>query len=635
MIAPHQVRKDTQPAPRRRPFASALVFTTLAACTAATPAPATAPASLTAKPPSPPKPKGPTLDEARAFVERVENDYRTYAEYAARIYWVRANFITYDTNWLVQKVAEESTRKQVRYANEAKRFNALDLATAPNLARKMNAIKSGLTLPAPEKGDGASELAAITTRLASTYSTGKVEIRGKTLPLDEIGVLMGTVKSPTRLQDMWTKWREVAAPMKADYARMVEIANQGAQELGFKDLRELWLSKYDMPAEAMAAEVDRLWGQVKPLYDELHCYVRGKLNKKYGSKVVPLDQPIRADLLGNMWAQSWGNVYADVAPRGSRIGYDLTRILKRKRFTPVKIVKTGDAFFQSLGIEPLPETFWERSLIDKPKDRNVVCHASAWDLDNQDDIRIKMCTKVNAEDFETVHHEIGHNIYQRAYKAQSPLYQDGAHDGFHEAIGDFIALSVTPDYLVRIGLLRKRQIPPASADIGLLMNRALDKIAFLPFGLLMDKWRWDVFSGQVSPAEYNKAWWALREKYQGVRPPAERPADAFDPGAKYHIPNNTPYLRYFLSYILQFQFHKAACEMAGWKGPLHRCSIYGNKEIGQKFLAMMEKGASQPWPDTLELFTGTRTMDGSAIVEYFEPLVGYLKQQNKGQTCGW
>ena len=590
---------------------------------------------MSAKPVAPPPPKGPTVDDARAFIEKVESDYRAFGEYAARVYWVRANFITYDTNWLVQRVAEESTRKQVKFANEAKKFNDLDLSAEPGIARKINAIKTGLTLPAPEKGDGASELAAITTRLASTYSTGKAQIGKKQLPLDELGVMMATVKSPAQLQQMWTKWREVSAPMKADYARMVEIANQGARELGFKDLRELWLSKYDMPAEAMAAEVDRLWGQVKPLYDELHCYVRGKLNKKYGRKVVPLDKPIRADLLGNMWAQSWGNVYANVAPRGSRVGYDLTTILKRKRFSPLKIVKTGDAFFQSLGIEPLPKTFYERSLIDKPKDRNVVCHASAWDLDSQDDIRIKMCTKVNAEDFETVHHEIGHNIYQRAYKALSPLYQDGAHDGFHEAIGDFIALSVTPDYLVKLGLLRKSQIPPASADIGLLMRRALDKIAFLPFGLLMDKWRWQVFSGEVAPADFNSAWWALREKYQGVRPPAPRPADAFDPGAKYHIPNNTPYLRYFLSYILQFQFHKAACEMAGWEGPLHRCSIYGNKEVGRKFLAMMEKGASQPWPETLELFTGTRTMDGSAIVEYFEPLVGYLKTQNKGQTCGW
>ena len=605
----------------------------LVACATA-PQPA-AVAKAVSKPAPAPAPKGPSIDDADAFVKKVETEYKKFSEFAARTYWVRANFITYDTNWLVQRVAAESTRKAVGYANEAKAFNGLDLKSRPDLDRKIGMIKKGITLPAPEKGDGANELAEITTRLASAYSTGKVEMKGKQVALDELEVLMGTVKRPSQLEQMWTDWRKVGPPMKKDYVRMVEIANDGARELGFKDVSELWLSKYDMPAAEMAAEVDRLWGQVKPLYDELHCYVRARLNRKYGSKAVPLDQPIRADLLGNMWAQQWSSVYADVAPRGSRIGYDLTRILKRKRYTPTKIVETGDKFFQSLGMPALPDTFWKRSLITKPKDREVVCHASAWNLDDQEDIRIKMCTKVNADDFETVHHELGHNIYQRAYKEQSPIYQTGAHDGFHEAIGDFIALSVTPDYLVKIGLLRKSQIPPASADIGLLMNRALDKIAFLPFGLLMDKWRWDVFSGKTKPEQYNDAWWALRKKYQGVRPPADRPADAFDPGGKYHIPNNVPYLRYFLSFIMQFQFHKAACEMAGWEGPLHRCSIYGNETVGKKFLAMMEKGASQPWPDTLELFTGTRKMDGSAIIEYFDPLIAYLKAQNKGKKCGW
>jgi len=390
-----------------------------------------------------------------------------------------------------------------------------------------------------------------------------------------------------------------------------------------------------MPPEEMEAEVDRLWGQVEPLYEELHCYARNRLNAQYGDDIQPKTGPIRADLLGNMWAQDWSGIYEVVKTDTPGPSYNLTTRLVEKGYDPLKMVKTGEDFFTSLGLAPLPATFWERSMITRPADREVVCHASAWDLDNKEDVRIKMCTEVNEEDFDTVHHELGHNFYQRSYKDQDFLYKDGAHDGFHEAIGDFIGLSITPEYLKQIGLIDESEMPPADADTALLLNVALKKVAFLPFALTVDGWRWDVLSGKTAPEDYNEAWWAKRLELQGIVPPGERPAEAFDPGAKYHIPGNTPYLRYFLSYVMQFQFHKAACEQAGWEGPLHRCSIYNNKEVGERFNAMMEMGASKPWPDALESFTGTREMDGSAIVEYFDPLMVYLKEQNAGQSCGW
>ncbi|MGI9363437.1 MAG: M2 family metallopeptidase, partial [Parasphingorhabdus sp.] len=338
----------------------------------------------------------------------------------------------------------------------------------------------------------------------------------------------------------------------------------------------------------------------------------------------------------NMWAQEWGNIYDIVAPAGSGdIGFDTTQLLTSKNYDATKMVKAGEGFFSSLGFEPLPDTFWKRSLFTKPADREVVCHASAWDIDNVDDIRIKMCIKVNGDDFVTIHHELGHNYYQRAYNEQSYLHLDGANDGFHEAIGDMVALSITPEYLVQVGLLDASKVPSEDKDIGLLLRQAMDKVAFLPFGLLVDKWRWQVFSGDIQPAEYTKAWHDLKLEYQGITPPVERPADAFDPGAKYHIPGNTPYSRYFLARILQFQFYKAACETAGWTGPLHRCSFYGNKEVGAKLNKMLEMGASKPWPDALEAFTGTREMDGSAMISYFEPLMDWLKEENKGKSCGW
>ncbi|MBA3940359.1 MAG: peptidyl-dipeptidase, partial [Sphingopyxis sp.] len=437
--------------------------------------------------------------------------------------------------------------------------------------------------------------------------------------------------------EMWTSWHDkVGAPMKDDYAKLVGIANAGAKELGFADTGAMWRSGYDMPPEEFAKVTEKIWSDMKPLYVALHTYVRWKLNEKYGDAVQAKTGPIRADLLGNMWAQEWGNIYPLVAPAGSGdLGYDVGELLQAKGQGPLDMVKAGENFYSSLGMAPLPDTFWKRSLFTKPADREVICHASAWDIDNKDDIRIKMCIKVNADDFTTIHHELGHNYYQRAYNKQPFLYLNGANDGFHEAIGDFVALSITPQYLVDIGLLDQAKVPSADKDIGLLLRQAMDKVAFLPFGLLIDRWRWGVFDGSIQPADYNKAWTDLRTQYQGIVPPGARPADAFDAGAKYHIPGNTPYTRYFLARVLQFQFYEAACKQAGWKGPLHRCSFYGNKAVGAKLNAMLEMGASKPWPDALQAFTGNREMSGKALVDYFAPLKKWLDQQNKGKPSGW
>lgn len=579
-----------------------------------------------------------TADDAAAFIAEVEQFSREFGEYSARVAWVQATNITFDTNWLATKADTESTEMGVKFANRAKDFNDVDLP--PEMRRKIDMIKLGVNLPAPTRPGAAGELAEISTRMGSTYATGKIELDGQMVARNDLEEMMGTVRDPELLEYIWTAWREVpVAPradggnMKSDYAAMVALSNEGAQELGFADVGAMWRSRYDLPPAEFAQETDRLWNQVAPLYNQLQCHVRAELNEEYGDEVVPLDQPIRADLLGNMWAQSWGNIYDLVGPANADPGFDLTELLVENDYTARQIVETGEAFFSSLGFAPLPETFWERSQITKPLDREVVCHASAWNLDGQDDIRIKMCTKVNGDDFNTVHHELGHNYYQRAYKEQSPIFQTGANGGFHEAIGDMIALSITPEYLQSIGLLEST--PDASSDIGLLMGRALDKVTFLPFGLLMDKWRWQVFSGELTPETYNDGWWALRTAYQGIRPPNERSDAMFDPGSKYHIPANVSYTRYFIAAILQFQFHQAACEMAGWEGPLHRCSIYGSEEVGERFNAMLEMGASMPWPDALEAFTGSREMDGTAMVEYFAPLMSWLEEQNADRECGW
>ncbi len=578
----------------------------------------------------------PTAAEADAYVAAVEKEAADMSIPANQTAWVNATYITDDTDALAAKSGAELTEKAVQWAKGAARFNGL-AGVSGDTRRKLDILKNGVGLPAPTTPGAATELATLTTRMSSSYGKGKGTLDGKPINGSDIEAAMGETRDPAKLQEMWVSWNDnVGAPMRKDYTRVTAISNAGAKELGFGDVGAMWRSGYDMTPQQFESLTDQIWKEVEPLYLSLHTYVRWKLNEKYGDAVQAKTGPIRSDLLGNMWAQEWGNIYDIVAPKGAGdVGYDTGELLKAKGYDPLKMVKQGEAFYSSLGFAPLPETFWQRSQITKPADREVICHASAWDIDNADDIRIKMCTKVNGDDFVTIHHELGHNYYQRAYKDQPFLYKNGANDGFHEAIGDTVALSITPDYLVKIGLLNQAQVPAADKDIGLLLRQAMDKVAFLPFGLLVDKWRWDVFSGKIATGDYQKGWDALRLQYQGIEPPVARDESKFDAGAKYHIPATVPYTRYFLARVLQFQFYKAACDQSGWKGPLHRCSFFGNKAVGDKLNAMLAMGQSKPWPDALQVMTGSRQMSGKALVEYFAPLKTWLDQQNKGKPTGW
>lgn len=578
----------------------------------------------------------PTAAEAQAFLDRAQKEVTEFNLISQRVQWVNATLITDDTDALAAEYGARGTEMSVRYATEAARYQR-----APGLSaeqkRQLDMLRTAITLPAPATPGAANTLAELSTRLGSMYGKGKGTLNGKPISGSDIEAAMGENRNPAELKEMWVSWHDqVGAPMRGDYAKIVGIANQGARDLGFADTGTMWRSAYDMPPEEFAKLTDRLWADVKPLYVALHTYVRRKLNEKYGDAVQAKTGPIRADLLGNMWAQEWGNIYDLVAPPGAGdLGFDTGELLKAKGYDWKKMVQTGEGFYSSLGFAPLPDTFWTRSQFLKPQDREVLCHASAWNVDEKDDLRIKMCIKVNSDDFVTIHHELGHNYYQRAYKDLPQLYRNGANDGFHEAIGDFVALSITPEYLVQIGLLDRAQVPSADKDIGLLLRQAMDKVAFLPFGLLIDKWRWAVFDGSIPASGYQAGWDKLRRDYQGVVAPVARDETRFDPGAKYHIPGNVPYTRYFLARLLQFQFYKAACDQAGWKGPLHRCSFYGNKEVGARLNKMLEMGASKPWPDALQAFTGTREISGKPMMEYFAPLKKWLDQQNKGQPQGW
>jgi peptidyl-dipeptidase A len=571
-------------------------------------------------------------DEAEKFLADAEKRLLDLNIKAGRADWVKSTYITDDTEQLAAEANENLIAATTELAEQARKYENLDLS--PDAKRKLKLLKLSLTLPAPKDPAERSELTKIAASMEGEYGKGKYcpdGDKGKCLSLPDLEQIMTNSRDPEELKKAWVGWHQIAVPIRKEYVRFVELSNKGAKEMGFKDTGAMWRSKYDMEPDAFAAEMERLWQQVKPLYDSLYTYTRHKLSEKYGKEIVPEDKPIPAHLLGNMWAQTWGNVYPLLAPANSDRGYDLTQILKARNTESKQMVRYGEGFFTSLGFDPLPPTFWERSLFVKPADHDVVCHASAWDIDYEKDVRLKMCVQINEEDFSTVHHELGHNYYQMAYAGKPFLFRDGANDGFHEAIGDAIALSVTPPYLKQLGLIDK--VPDQSADIGFLLNRALDKVAFLPFGYLVDQWRWKVFSGEVGPNDYNKAWWELREKYQGVAAPVPRSEQDFDPGAKYHVPANTPYARYFLAAILQFQFHRALCREAGFTGPLYQCSIYGNKKAGEKLRAMLAMGQTEPWPAALKAMTGEDKMDATAIIDYFAPLKTWLDEQNRAGSA--
>lgn len=602
---------------------SAAIVTALSSCATGTSAPPVT-ASETVK----------ASESAAAFVERVNREMANQGRELGAAAFTYATYINPDTEFLNSKANERYLEHFSRAVEEAKAFE--HTAIDPTSARAIRLLKLGVSAPAPREPEKRAQLTALASKMEGMYGAAKYCPSGPQSCKDQIQLtqIMAQSRDYAELTEAWTGWHSTARPMRQDYAKFVELANEGARELGFEDLGAMWRSNYDMAPEEFEKEASRLWEQVKPLYSALHCYVRDELQDHYGEDKVKSGEPIPAQLLGNMWAQQWAEIYPLVEPYPGVSDLDVTAALKKQNYDPVRITQSAENFYVSLGFPKLPQTFWERSMLSQPKDRDVQCHASAWHMDAKEDVRIKQCIDASQEELMTVYHELGHVYYYLSYKDQPYLFQSGAHDGFHEAIGDTVNLSMTPSYMHQIGLLGPVKQSP-QATINQQMKIALDKIAFLPFGKLIDEWRWKVFSGEVAPAEYNAAWWKLREQYQGVAAPVARTEEDFDPGAKYHIPGNTPYTRYFLSFILQFQFHKALCEAAGYEGPLHECSVYGNEEAGRRFRDMLAMGQSQPWQQTLEKLTGTRSMDASAITEYFGPLLSWLQEQNQSKQCGW
>ena len=576
-------------------------------------------------------------NDLEIFLEQIEKDNLSEGPIVSSAYWIGSNFINHDSQNIVADYSKRYTLKSLENSRKASSFNNLE--TSDSNRRKLELLKSSFVMPPPLDENLASELSSISTKLEAMYGSGEYCYKdGSCFDLEAFEQIIDSSRNPDELLIAWNGWHEVGKPMKSMYMRMVEIGNKGSRDLGYSGLDDLWFSKYDMPADKFLEVTDSVWEEVKPLYEALHCHVRSQLNEYYGDEIVPPEGPLPVHLTGNMWGQSWSNIYDLVYPQASQTkSVDVTKIIKDRNINEIEMVEYAEDFFLSMGFEPLPDTFWERSLFTKPQDRSVVCHASAWNLDSvNNDLRIKMCIEKNEEDFITIHHELGHIFYYQAYNHLPTLFQGGANDGFHEAFGDLLTLSITPDYLKKIGFINDDEANLAKNDsIGLLMKQALEGVVVIPWALMLDKWRAGVFTGDIAENELNKAWWDMRESYQGIAPPDKRSEDYFDPGAKYHIPGNTPYTRYYLARIMQYQFHESLCNDMGFSGPLHECSIYGDKLAGEKIISTMAMGQSAPWQDAFEKLTGSRNISGDSVMNYYKPLKEWLDIQNNDRSCGW
>ena len=578
-----------------------------------------------------------TNQDLEEFLANIEFENKKDGPVIYSASWISSNFITYDSQKVIADYGTKYTLKSLERSRQAASFDRLN--TSKENRRMLNILKSSFVMPPPLDGMLASELSEITTSLEAMYGSGEHCFdNGECYDLEAFESIIDNSRDSRELLRAWEGWHEIGKPMKPMYMRMVEIGNQGSIDLGYEGLSDLWFSKYDMLADDFLDDTDRVWNDVKPLYDALHCHVRAKLNEHYGDEVISKTGPLPVHMLGNMWGQSWSNIYDLVyEEKSDSKNIDVTKIIDERSLSEIEMVEYAEDFFISIGFKPLPETFWERSLFVKPRDRSVVCHASAWNLDPaNNDLRIKMCIEKNEEDFITIHHELGHIFYYQAYNHIPTVFQAGANDGFHEAFGDLLTLSITPDYLVDIGFISKDDAEDAKRDpIALLMKQALDGVVIIPWALMLDKWRSGVFNGKIDEKNLNSSWWSLRKEYQGINSSYPRSENYFDPGAKYHIPGNTPYTRYYLASIMQYQFHEALCNLIDYDGYLHECSIYGNKEAGDKIISTMAMGQSLPWQDAFENLTGSRQLSGKSILNYYAPLKKWLDEENKNRTCGW
>lgn len=555
-------------------------------------------------------------------------------------------------NWnLYTDLTEENQQKSAESAanlglfiremkDEVASFDLSALSTETRMQLELILSFSGSGL----SGNKLGRLRLLGNQMTERYSTGKVckgDDSDDCLPFDpDLETLMATSRNCSVLYWAWYGWRESVANQQArdDFAEYVSLLNEGSRTQGWADTGDKWRQTLYM-RDDLKEETARLYAEIKPLFLSLHAYVRRKLYEYYGSDYVNLNGPIPSHLLGNMHPRAWTNIMDIVTPYPSKKRIDVTELIKAKNYTGLAMAKLADDFFKSLGMIPVNPRFFRDSMFEKPDDgRQVVCYPVAFDFYNKEDFRIKMCTDPSFEDFIILHHEMGHIQYFMQYKDLPLVFRNSPNPGFHEGIGDTIVLStVTNKHLHTIGLLEELPEEDNETSINFLMQMALDNVAFMPFGYLIDLYRWKVFDGSIPPEKLNEEWWRMRRDLEGLIPPVSRNENNLDAVSYFHIAYDVPHIRYFVSRILTFQFHEALCNESGHTGPLHECDIYGSKAAGDLFSEFLSQGAKYPWDDTLEIITGQRVMSASSFLKYFQPLNDWLVKQNRlnEDEVGW
>ncbi|KAH9396896.1 hypothetical protein TYRP_003196 [Tyrophagus putrescentiae] len=580
-----------------------------------------------------------TVDDAEKYVVTANEALRVQKNAIGLASWAQSSDITPENDQAYIEASQRYDEFSKAQFNEVKAYFDLFPQLSDFTRRQLE--KMGIIGTSALTKADASTFSRSSLEMKKVYSTARITAGGR--PNLELEPDLTEILANSSDEKL----------LREDYITYYTLGNKAARlnSLPGKDFRtydDLWMAEWE--TADMKAQVDKLMEETMPLYQKIHAYVRYHLKEKYGDGVMPADGTIPAHLLGNMWAQQWGNllnIIPEMNPNPEMKPIDTKVNEKLQTWTVKKMFELSEKFFADLGMQKMTDTFWKKSILVKPTDRNLTCHASAWDFydASKTDFRIKQCTEKTMSDLVTVHHEMGHIQYYMNYVVQPPIYRRGANPGFHEAIGDLIALAVaTPQHLVKVDLLEP--IPPADVEkinLNYQMKMALDKVAFLPFAYVMDKWRWDVF-GEVATTEtaMNRRWWEYRLQYQGLSPPVadrKRNERDFDPGAKYHIPAGVEYVRYFASHVLQFQFYERMCKtVAGiTEQNLYTCDFDGNKEAGAALMAMLAQGSSRSWPDILESFIGSRTMSLGSLNKYFKPLNDYLDKfiADKGIKVGW
>ncbi|XP_041066850.1 angiotensin-converting enzyme 2 [Carcharodon carcharias] len=588
-------------------------------------------------------------DEARAFLKKFSEEAVNLVYNSSLASWEYNTNITKENAFKMNLVGDKWTVYYQKASNESSKFNIGEI--------KDKEIKKQLQM-LQDKGSGVlppndlKRLNHIQNEMAAIYGTGTVCYPSEPSQCMELepGLtkLMANSKDYNERLWAWEGWRvNVGKRLRPLYEGYVELKNKAAKMNGYEDYGDYWRGNYETDDDEEYAysrkdllrDVKSLFGEIKPLYRELHAYVRAKLGDTFGPEHISSTGCLPAHLLGDMWGRFWGNLYSWSIPYPHQEDIDVTPEMVKQGWNPKEMFQKADAFFQSLGLQAMNDNFWHYSMIEKPTDgRKVVCHPTAWDMGNGADFRIKMCTEVNMENFLTVHHEMGHIQYDMEYANQTYLFRDGANEGFHEGVGEIMSLSAaTPLYLKSLGLLPDSFIEKNETDINFLLKQALTIVGTLPFTLMMEEWRWKMFQGRIPKDQWMKMFWEMKREMVGVVEPLPHDETYCDPAALYHISNDYSFIRYYTRTFYQFQFHEALCRKAKHSGELHKCAITNSTKAGKALRDMLRLGKSQSWTRALQLVTGETKMNAAPLLKYFQPLYDWLKKNNaeNGRMIGW